>query len=236
VLTTSAIAIWPWGHRGRRFKRAGIPGHTAVEVGQFSDDGLWWWDGTTWIATAQIVLPPLPVTEFEQSGKLQGARSFMRRASLFGSWNPSINLGLIFLFPWLAALRDYRSWKLEQLALATAYLLGPHEAMLAGETSLLDSQTTSPVTRDLAVVVTAAHILVFDIDSLDGQPRWVALAGRATDVKIERRSLVFGLYPALWISCGNRQWRIRGMPSVFRPESVLEAWRQAATRTASNKP
>jgi hypothetical protein len=110
-------------------------------MGQFSDDGLWWWDGTTWIATAQIMLPQLPVTEFERSGKLKGARSFMRRASQYLWWNTFISVGLIFLFPWLAALRDYRSWKLEQVALATAYLLGPHEAMLAGETSLLDSQT-----------------------------------------------------------------------------------------------
>jgi hypothetical protein len=30
-------------------------------------------------------------------------------------------------------MRDYRSWTLEQLALATAYLLGPDEPMLAGE-------------------------------------------------------------------------------------------------------
>ena len=90
--------------------------------------------------------------------------------------------------------------------------------------------------RDLAVAVTAAHILVLDIDSLDGQPRWVALAGRPSDVKIELRSLVFGLFPALWISCGNVQWRIRGTPSVFRPQPVLEAWRQATTRMGSNKP
>jgi len=204
-------------------------------MGQFSDDGLWWWDGTIWIATAQIVLPQLPVTEFEQSGRLKGARTFMRRASLLHSWNTFISVGLIFLVPWLAALRDYRSWKLEQLALATAYLIGPHEAMLAGETSVWDSQT-SLVTRDFAVAVTAAHVLVFGIDSLDGQPRWVALAGRPTDVKIELHSLVFGLFPAIWISCGNRQWRIRGTPSVFRPEPVLEAWRQAATGMASNKP
>jgi len=204
-------------------------------MGQFSDDGLWWWDGTIWIATAQIVLPQLPVTEFEQSARLKGARTFMRRASLLHSWNTFISVGLIFLLPWLAALRDYRSWKLEQLALATAYLIGPHEAMLAGETSVWDSQT-SLVTRDFAVAVTAAHVLVFGIDSLDGQPRWVALAGRPTDVKIELHSLVFGLFPAIWISCGNRQWRIRGTPSVFRPEPVLEAWRQAATGMASNKP
>jgi hypothetical protein len=202
-------------------------------MSQFSDDGLWWWDGTTWIATAQIVLPQLAMTEFERSGKLKGARSFMRRASLFLSWNTFISVGIIFLFPWLAALRDYRAWKLEQVALATAYLLGPHETMLAGETSLLDSQTSSPMTRDLAVAVTAAHILVFGIDSLDGQPRWAALAGRASDVKVERHSLVLGLYPALWISCGNRQWRIRGMPGVFKPEPVLEAWRQAAKRTVN---
>jgi hypothetical protein len=203
-------------------------------LGQFSDDGLWWWDGTAWIATAQIVLPQLPVTEFEQSGKLDRARKFMRRWSLVIWGNTFISLGLVLLFPWLAALRDYRSWKLEQLALATAYLLGPGEAMLAGETSLLDSHITrGSVTRDLAVAVTAAHILVLDIDSLDGQPRWVALAGHPTDVKIELRSLVFGLFPVLWINCGNVQWRIRGTPSVFRPEPVLEAWRQAATRMTS---
>jgi len=187
----------------------------------------------TWIATAQIVLPQLPVTEFEQSGRLKRTRSFVRRGSLFFSVNTFITLGLVVLFPWLAALRDYRSWKLEQLALATAYLLGPHEAMLAGETSLFI--TRGSVTCDLAVSVTAANILVFGIDSLDGQPRWVALAGRPTDVKMELRSL-FGLYPSLWISCRDRQWRIRGTPSILRPEPVLEAWRQAATRMASNKP
>jgi len=225
------------GNKKGQGRPGAFPGHTAVDVGQFSDDGQWWWDGTSWIATSQIVLPQLPVTEFEQSGKLKGARTFMRRAAWLGFWNTSINVALVFLFPWLAALRDYRSWKLEQLALATAYLLGPHEAMLAGETSLLDSHITNGSVRwDLAVSVTAAHVLVLGIDSLDGQPRWVALAGRATDVKIERRSLVFGLYPALWISRGNVQWRIRGTPSVFRPEPVLEAWRQAATRVTSNKP
>jgi hypothetical protein len=101
----------------------------------------------TWIATAQIVLPQLPVTEFEQSGRLNGARRFMKRAALLGPWYPSINVALIFLFPWLAALRDYRSWKLEQLALATSYLLGPNEAMLAGETSLLDSKPLMAVPR-----------------------------------------------------------------------------------------
>ena len=203
-------------------------------MSQFSDDGLWWWDGTTWIATAQIVLPDLPATEFEQSGKLTGVRRSMRRASVFWWWNVSINLALIFLIPWLTLLRDYRSWRLEQLALATAYLLGPHEAMLAGETGFgIDGGFA---TWNLAVAVTAAHVLVFGIDSLDGQPRWVALAGRPTDTKMELLPWVFGLYPSLLISRRNVQWRIRGTPSVFRPEPVLEAWRQAANRLALNKP
>ena len=206
-------------------------------MGQFSDDGLWWWDGTTWLATAQIVLPQLPVTEFEQSGKLNGARTFIRRGLWLFSANTSFALGLVFLFPWLAALRDYRSWRLEQLARATAYLLGPDEEMLAGETSILDSHVAGTVVkRDLAVAVTPAHILVFGIDSLDGQPRWVALARRPTEVKLELRSLLFGLDPTLLISYGSGQWRIRGTPRVFRPEPVLEAWRQAATGMASNKP
>jgi hypothetical protein len=213
-----------------------FPGHTAIAVGQFSDDGLWWWDGTAWIATAQIVLPQLPVTEFEQSGKLKGARSFMRRSHLFFSWNTFISLGLVFFSWWLAALLDYRSWRLEQLVLATCYLLGPDEPMLAGETSLSDPHVTRGTVTDLAVAVTAAHIVVFGIDSLDGQPRWVALAGRPADVTIEQHSWGFGLYPSLLIRRGDRQWQIRGRPSVFKAEPVLEAWRHSATTMASNKP
>lgn len=205
--------------------------HTAVEVGPFSDDGMWWWDGTTWIATAQIVLPQLPLTEFEQSGKLQGARSFMRRWAWVISGNTSTGLAVILLLPWLSALRDYRAWKVEQLALATAHLLGPNESMVAGETSLLDSHVAEGLwAMDLAVVVTAGHILVFRIDSLDGQPRWVALAGRPADVEIKLRSLVFGLDPTLLISCASGKWLIRGIPTVFKPAPVLEAWQAAIAR------
>jgi len=40
-------------------------------MGQFSDDGQWWWDGASWIATSQVVLPDLPITAPEQSGKLK---------------------------------------------------------------------------------------------------------------------------------------------------------------------
>jgi hypothetical protein len=57
-------------------------------------------------------------------------------------------LGLVFLFRWLTALRDYRSWRLEQVVLATAFLLGPDEAMLAGETSLSDPHMTRGSVHD----------------------------------------------------------------------------------------
>ena len=33
---------------------------------QFSDDGQWWWDGNQWIATSQVVLPKLPMTESDR--------------------------------------------------------------------------------------------------------------------------------------------------------------------------
>ena len=209
-------------------------------MGQFSDDGQWWWDGTQWIATSQVVLWDLPMTEFEQSGKLKAARSFMRNGSLL-LWANTFFLVAVALFvPVLRALRDYRSWRLEQLALATAYLLGPNEAMLAGETSVSDFPITrNYVRRDLAVAVTAAHVLVFCIDFLDGQPRWIVLAGRSTDVSMELRTGAFGLYRALTISRRHEQWAIRGSPLMFtgfKPKPVLEAWRLAATTTASTKP
>jgi len=60
------------------------------------------------------------------------------------------------------------------------------------------------------------------------------LAGRSTDVKMELRSLVFGLYRSLLISCGNGQWRIPGTPDVFRPEPVVEAWRQNGIKQTTN--
>ena len=36
--------------------------HNLGRVSGFTDDGQWWWDGTTWVATAQVVLPQLPTT------------------------------------------------------------------------------------------------------------------------------------------------------------------------------
>jgi hypothetical protein len=49
-------------------------------LSQFSDDGQWWWDGATWVATAHVVLPQLPLTEFERSGRLEKARGRRKNA------------------------------------------------------------------------------------------------------------------------------------------------------------
>jgi hypothetical protein len=57
---------------------------------------------------------------------------------------------------------DYRLWTLEQLAAATTYLLGPNEPMLAGEATIMPPELVGNSSkRDLAVVVTATHVLGF---------------------------------------------------------------------------
>jgi hypothetical protein len=208
-------------------------------VSGFSDDGQWWWDGTAWVATSQVVLPQLPVTEFERSGKLPKVLHGMRwiQGLSIGNTFPPLAMAtgvplLLILFP---TLRDYRLFRLEQLALATAYLLGPDEPMLTGETAML---TFFPEdSNDAAVVITAAHVLVlrFDselrFDSIDGQPRWIALAGRASDVKMELRGGPRDFGGALIVSGTNGKWTIRGVPGVFEPKPVLDAWRQAVNGT-----
>ena len=213
-------------------------------LSQFSDDGQWWWDGTTWVATAHVVLPQLPLTEFERSGRLEKARGRRKNAERL-EWAR----GIVPL-TWLAASalivvgnlasRDYRSWTLEQLALATAYLLGPDEPRLAGEGGTLNvDQFHRPTWRaDLAVAITAAHVLVLRIDSVDGQPRWIALAARSSDVTIEvlrgLRTTPEGIVvsPDLVVSGWNGQWTIPGT-NWFKPDPVLEAWRQATNGTVN---
>jgi hypothetical protein len=214
-------------------------------VSGFSEDGQWWWDGTTWVATAQVVIPQLPMTEFERSGKLEIARRRRKTSQWLDvahGYPPLAWLtGTALLIVGARAGRAYRSWTLEQLALATAYLLGPDEPMLAGEGGTLEGQQVTllpPWRRDVAVSVTAAHVLVFRIDSVDGQPRWIALAGRCKDVKIEvtrgirttRDGIQVG--PDLVVSGWNGQWTIHGA-SWFKPDPVQEAWRQATKGTVN---
>jgi hypothetical protein len=80
------------------------------------------------------------------------------------------------------------------------------------------------------------HVLVFRIDSVDGQPRWIALAARCADVTIEvlRRPRTTNegvvLSPDLFVSGWNGKWTIGGS-NWFKPNPVVEAWRQAANRS-----
>jgi hypothetical protein len=154
------------------------------------------------------------------------------------SWTNDAGCALswLALIPFLSvtvpALRDYRLWTLEQLVAATSYLLGPNETMLAGEATVLPPQFVGDSDkRDLAVAVTAAHVLLFRVDSFDGQPRSIVLVARRADVTMEVRSFVAAGFhgPALTIRSGNAQWVIRGEPGVWEPNAVLEAWRTGST-------
>ena len=209
-------------------------------MGQFSDDCQWWWDGTNWVATAQVVLPQLPPTEFEASAQLADARRRAKRGGRVWEWADALTdlaaFRAVALGDLLPAMDVYRSWKLAQMALATTYLLGPDEPMLAGEIATVTRSETAPV---LAVAVTSAHVLVFRLDSLEGQPRWIELAGRASDVNIKLRTGIEKvlLLPALLVSGKYGQAVIGGLPGMFhtfKPQPVLDAWRLAAGRVALN--
>jgi hypothetical protein len=106
---------------------------------------------------------------------------------------------------------------------------------LVGEVSVYDEWDAW--SRDLALAVTAAHVLVFRIDFAEGQPSWIALAGRATDVRIEARTGFYGrFWPALEVTGRTGRWTILGfLGAPINPDPVLETWRQAANRTAKTE-
>ena len=208
--------------------------HNSSAVSGFSDDGRWWWDGTVWVSATSVVLPRLPPTDFEKSGQLELARAELRKGQRdFWKWN--LVGGLFFDLSTQNAYGapGYRTWTLQQAELATTYLLGPDEPMLAGEVNMY--ALWDYYTRDYVVVVTAAHVLVLRIDSLEGQPRWVVLAARANDVKIEARGGWFGrLWPGLAVTGRTGRWTINGYVG-FNPGPLINAWRQAATATANTR-
>jgi len=201
-------------------------------VSGFSDDCRWWWDGQRWVPTSEVVLPQLPPTEIELSGKLALARADLAKGRP-GFWGHTLFLeGLLGFMPVnRRGLSEYRTWTMEQLTLAAAYLLGPDEPMLAGEMSRHD--VWDGWTRNLAVAVTAAHIIVFRIDSLEGQPRWVGMAARPKDVRMTRTSVLFGWsYQALEVTGPNGRWAIQGFQGEkFDPEPVIDAWRNSVKTT-----
>lgn len=207
---------------------------------RFSDDGRWWWNGDRWIATPDVQLPQLPITEFKRSGALDRSRRRMKQHKLMSdvfmvetavpTSSPLSLIGGALVLPFFVlerrAFRDYRTWTLQQLAIATKFVLGPDAPMMAGETAMYRSSGLA--TRDLAVAVTAEHVIVFRIDSLDGQPRWIALAARCADVKLAAQNMRFGTQPSLVITRGDQNWVVRGYPRVFEPCPVLDVWHRSA--------
>jgi len=147
----------------------------------------------------------------------------------------SLHIGFPVLVMMPVVVGVLRSWRLEQLALATTYLLGTDEPMLAGEAATLAIFPEDHPSGSLAVVVTKAHLVVFriDVDSRrQSQPRWIVLARRHADVNIEFQKRLMGLAPGLTISDGNGRWTIRGFPGLIKPEPLLRAWRQSASAGA----
>ena len=143
-------------------------------------------------------------------------------------------VGLLYVYKERDAFREYRTWTLQQLALAAQVLLGPDELFLASETALFRGLLQpATVTRDYAVVVTTAHVLVLRFDSLEGQPRWVALAAHPRDVAIQLSSGPLGYGPALTVTRETVRFAIRGQSLIFEPQPVINAWRQAAGGAAT---
>jgi hypothetical protein len=211
-------------------------------VGQFSDDGQWWWDGNQWVASSQIVIPDLLAAEPETVQRSMGQRQKLGQATTIVDWlalSPPVSaagfFGLSFLFVERAAFRRFRLWTLEQLAAATAYLLGPDEPMIAGETTLYRPSslvTVQAPVRDLAVVVTGAHVLVLAFDRFDGQPRWVGLAARASDVQIIASGEFLRARPTIVVRHGGQGWTIQGMARVMQQAPIVAAWRAALVARA----
>ena len=194
----------------------------------FSDDCQWWWDGQRWLPTSQVVLPQLPPTEIERSGRLALARADLAKGRP-GFWWWTLLLSSLWISPVnRRGFREYRTWTIEQLELAVAYLLGPDEPMLAGEVSRYDAW--DGWNRNRAIAVTPAHVIIFRIDHLDGQPRWIAMAARVKDVRMRRLSVLFG-FGHQWIEVTGPtgRWTIMAFAGDedFDAEPVLEAWRKA---------
>ena len=86
------------------------------------------------------------------------------------------------------------------------------------------------------VAVTAAHVLLFRIDLLDGQSWWIVLVARPTDVTMEERSFVkAGFLGGLALTVSSWQRGV-GDPRIsgrVRPKPVLDAWRTGSTQRLS---
>jgi hypothetical protein len=211
--------------------------HTAVDVGQFSDDGQWWWDGQAWVATSQIVIPDLPATERtkELETRVKPHR-LLDKANLYAYFVPfdgwSLNSTLVWpwLFTYRRAFRAYREWTLEQFKSATTYLLGPDEPVLAAEVGLYAEILIGQVWGGHAVVVTDQHVLILANDKALGRPRRVLLAAHPRQVGMrEHAGGILNAYPTILVSARAQVWPIKGMNGIIQPGPLIAAWWRVAT-------
>ena len=204
-------------------------------MGQFSDDGQWWWDGHQWIATSQVVIPEFQAGNTNGLERMQQYRQLGRAEFVAGlagmgsrtAASASATLLVPFLVLQRPAFRAYRASLLDQVAAATTYLLGPDEPMVAGEVSVWLYPVAGIVSGDLALAVTRHHVLVLWINVSTGRPQRVALAARPRDVNIVFTWGFLWGYPTLSVYQRPRVWPIRGAFGILQREPVLAAWRQA---------
>ena len=186
------------------------------------------------MAASQLVIPDLQEAQTERARQLIARRDQLRDASSLAGWPifPA-PIALLVGIPYLVIERRffqaYRRWALDMLASATAYLLGPDEPLVAGEPSVTRPLLAQLAISDLAVVVTAAHVLVLRMDPVNGQPRWIALAARAGAIRVEAPTPVVS-QPTIVVRSGSQLWSIQGASRVMRPEPVVSAWMRAAAK------
>ena len=204
---------------------------------EFSPDGFWWWDGTTWRQSTEIELTPQ--TEFERSGKLAHARGLISKrdnafAAMYGVGIvpdvalPVVDLLAIYMMvvQW-QGFKEYREWTLEQLKVATEELLGPDEPMVAGETTLWPPSGLVPgMRRDFAVAVTREHVVLYQFAYANSPTMRVVFAAVPSQVRL----IDYGgiLKSNLGIVCGGRRWDLVGIKRIFKAWPVIAALQSAA--------
>lgn len=206
-------------------------------MSQFSEDGQWWWDGQAWLATSQVVIPDLPVTDrlAELEARVMPHRLLdnMNLAAYLipsGGWSLSSMLVWPWLFSYRSGFRAYREWTLEQFKSATTYLLGPDEPVLAAEVGIYSEILIGKVWGGNAVVVTARHVLVLSNDSPLGRPRRVLLAAHPRQVELRQHAGgILNAYPTILVRAGQQVWAIKGMNGIIQTRPVIAAWWGAAT-------
>ena len=205
---------------------------------EFSPDGFWWWDSTTWRSSTEIELTPQ--TEFERSGKLAHARGLIsNRDNAFAAGYaaglvpdlalPVVDLAAIYVMvvQW-QAFKEYREWTLEQLQVATEELLGTNEPMIAGETTLWPPTGLVPgMRRDFAVAVTRAHVVLYQFAYANSPSMRVVFAALASQVRL----IDYGgiLKSNLGIICGGRRWDLAGIKGIFKARPVITALHSATS-------